>query len=1200
MFLYSDANSNGVFDSGEITAEFNVNVYVNKCKVIKINDKVIDAGSWSKGKTTDYFEVNYFNAGNIDCSNAKIVLAEDNIASPLTDSDYIHFTTPSDGNIGAIPVGEFQKAVFYINIPVDAATGTYIATYTIFEDKNGDGKCKTTISPHNPEPFDTFQIRLTIGEPRFTVLQNKITASPVETSLTARSGIYPSNFDHLTIYNYSTDGMSLSRIKMIADNFDGVDKLGNHYSMASNTVDIYPGSLKQPLESGESDVFDIEVYIAPGTRCATYTTHLHFYSDDNDNNIIDPDEVSAIVELEVYVKPTEKVRVIDKPVSVTGMSSDIQDTVAECQFLCYNLGNVDLKHLNFEIQEFVQKDVPNPWPNPPVIATFSFVNGSDYVRPYDYVASLSSEFGVRITITVPQDTPDGVYITTIPCRIYNDNGGDSDYDPSTPGNKDGKYDEGIECFDNFQVWLQIGEMKIAIVNPHDVHGEPSERSSDGVFTVKNDGALTVTSVIATATDFIMGPYVIPATASVFLSSPKVGTLKAGFQRNVTWVVDIPECMPAGVYTGKICAWSDTDSNEQIGVAEASATADVKITVDLAPKIRIKSNAPIPSDLDEIKTPFIMNNSTVNYCFRIYNTGNQDIEVPISVDKNDLTFMTNAITTDNFDFTIDSTLPIHPGEYRLATVTVTLGDTHLVNGNYRGEQTFYVKVGETVLCSDKAILDVEFGKKELQVDPNPLIIDLSVETEGTVHLTRVPPAGVTKVYVYEKSHCDRNEPYCNETTITCIPPSPMPVNMGTGNALTTKDFTFKVNLGPHTAPNKHIATWTFFEDGDGDGLYDEGEYFVDFQIHYIVPELPSATITPANINRVDIAPGETKEIIYTITNTGNTTIDFSDTYWSLPSGLIENEEGKLFNLGNLSIASYPVGVLAVEASTTCVIALTCPSDFEDLGVYNLGAPPITQIFMHLGIGLANTTINTIEIVRRGPITPADTVYQIVATDTFVDCYNPENPALTASEPYYFLSAWVCPGLADANNSSLANLSVIRCDESGKPKAALSVRIDNNNMKLESNIDNNYSVFGDVRDGAYTSVGPTPEFTFYPNNTSPYMGISGDPVTAIDSDNPNGERLTFYRVYFAFKVNNLIATDTYGNPIEPEHQDKIAILLTQSMGISNTAPTTVYFEGVKLEKAVVPGQDKPTTYSQGTTLVSPSHNLDVSGKSKHYEW
>ena len=1196
MFLYSDANSNGVFDSGEITAEFNVNVYVNKCKVIKINDKVIDAGSWSKGKTTDYFEVNYFNAGNVDCSNAKIVLAEDNIASPLT--DYIHFTTPSDGNIGAIPVGEFQKAVFYINIPVDAATGTYIATYTIFEDKNGDGKCKTTISPHNPEPFDTFQIRLTIGEPRFTVLQNKITASPVETSLTARSGIYPSNFDHLTIYNYSTDGMSLSRIKMIADNFDGVDKQGNHYSMASNTVDIYPGSLKQPLESGESDVFDIEVYIAPGTRCATYTTHLHFYSDDNDNNIIDPDEVSAIVELEVYVKPTEKVRVIDKPVSVTGMSSDIQDTVAECQFLCYNLGNVDLKHLNFEIQEFVQKDVPNPWPNPPVIATFSFVNGSDYVRPYEYVASLSSEFGVRITITVPQGTPDGVYITTIPCRIYNDNGGDSDYDPSTPGNKDGKYNEGIECFDNFQVWLQIGEMKIAIVNPHDVHGEPSERSSDGVFTVKNDGALTVTSVIATATDFIMGPNVIPATASVFLSSPKVGTLKAGFQRNVTWVVDIPECMPAGVYTGKICAWSDTDSNEQIGVAEASATADVKITVDLAPKIRIKSNETIPSDLDVIKTPFIMNNSTVNYCFRIYNTGNQDIEVPISVDKNDLTFMTNAITTDNFDFTIDSTFPIHPGEYRLATVTVTLGDTHLVNGNYRGEQTFYVKVGETVLCSDKAILDVEFGKKELIVTPDPLIFDdLENENQKTVTATRTPPAGLKKIYVYEKSHCDRNEPYCDETTITCLRDIPV-------NIVNSVDFTFRVDWeDTHTPPGWHIATWTFFDDSDGDGLYDEGEYFVDFQIHYLIPEKNKILIEPSHIEEdVDIAPGETKPLLYTITNRGNTPIYFDDPsfVWGLPSGFVESESGALFNLNNypnsgLSIASLPTGILGIEESTTILITLTAPTE-QELGLYNDGGPAIIQSLSYKG-EVVYTSIDRILVLRRGPVTPEDTVYQVVASDAF-DIF--VNDSGVASPTTYFISAWVCPGLQDPANLSAANLSVVRCDKEGKPKASLSVQMSNSELGLlKNNQTNGYKLYK----GDYENVGPgdpgVATFSFaFGNDGNPICGISGDPVQAKDD---SGNIYYFYRVYFAFTVGESLATDTMGIGIEPENQDKIVILLTQSVGDGNTAPTAVYFDGVKLEKRLWDDQDRPTTYHKDTTtLISPSSDLDISGKHKHYEW
>ena len=1189
MFLYSDSNNNRVFDSGEVTAEFNVYVYVNRAKVILINDKVIDAGSWSRGKTTDYFEVNYFNAGNVDCSKAKIVLAEDNIASPLT--DYIHFTTPSDGNIGAIPVGEFQKAVFNISIDNNAPLGTYIATYTIFEDRNEDGKCKTTISPHNPEPFDTFQVRLTIGEPNFTVLPAKITASPVETSLTARSGIYPSNFAHLIINN-SNNGMPLSRIKMIADNFDGVDKLGNHYPMASNTVDVYPGTLKQPLEKGESDEFDIEVYIAPGTRCATYTTHLHFYSDDNDNNIIDPDEFSTVVELEVYVKPTEKVKVIDKPVSVTGMSSDIQDTFAECEFLCYNLGNVDLKHLNFEMQNLVQKDVPTPVTIDKSKITMSFVGNDPFVAP------LNSEFSSKINIRVPQGTPDGVYVTTALCKLYNDNGGDPEYDESNPpapsGYKDGKHNEGVECVDSFQVWLQIGEMKIAIVNPHDVHGEPTERSSDGVFTVKNDGALTVTSVIATATDFIMGPNVIPATASVFLSSPKVGTLKAGFQRNVTWVVDIPECMPAGVYTGKICAWSDTDSNEQIGVAEASATADVKIIVESTPKLSIRSNSLYPTDLNEIKTPFIMNNSTVNYCFRIYNTGNEDIEVPIQVDKNNLTFMTNAITTEDFGFTIDSALPIHPGEYRLATVTVTLGDTHLVNGNYRGEQTFYVKVGENVLCSDKAILDVEFGKKELQVDPNPLVIDLSTETEGTVHLTRIPPAGVTKVYAYEKSHCDRNETYCDETTITCIPPSPMPVNMGTGSGLTTKDFRFEVNLGSHTAPGTHIATWTFFDDGDGDGLYDEGEYYVDFQIHYIVPAKYDAVIEPAHIEVVDVAPGETVKILYTVRNTGNQPLDLTKAHWSYPIGItIFNENGTPFYLNDSSsgfgIIYEPTGLLDIESTDQYIISLTAPND-QELGSYS---PSISHTFYYDGVPLANSTIGTILVLRRGPVTPTDTVYQVLATDTFIDVTNAESKT-------YFISAWICPGLPDPANLSAANLSVIRVDKEGKPKAALSVRMSNNGLGLENNLETaDYKVYKDNPD--YENVGPSPatfSFSLKPDG-KPICGISGDPITAIDEADPS-KRLTFYRVYFAFNVGESIATDSSDISIEPENQDKIVILLTQSNHPDNTASTTVYFDGVKLEKMLFDQQDRPTTYHKSTTLVSPSTILDVSGKHKHYEW
>ncbi len=1162
MFLYSDANNNGVFDSGEITAEFNVFVYVNRGKVIKINDKVVSAGSWSRGKTTDNYEVNYFNAGNVDCTNAKIIVANDNINSPLT--DYIHFITPSDRNIGAIPIGDVQKAVFNITIPDDAPLGTYIATYTIFEDRNGDGECRTTISPHNPEPFDTFQIRLTIGEPDFTVLPAKITASPVETSLTARSGIYPSNFAHLTIKNNSTNGMSLSRIKMIADDFDGVDKLGNHYPMASNTVDIYPGTLKQPLESGESDEFDIEVYIAPGTRCATYTTHLRFYSDDNDNNIIDPDEASSIVVFEVYVKPTEKVKVIDKPVSVTGMSSDVQETYAECEFLCYNLGNVDLKHLRFEMQNLVQKDVPTPVTIESSRATFSFVGGGD-----PFTAPLNSEFSAKINIRVPKDTPDGVYVTTVPCKIYNDNGGDPDNEVENLA-----YDEG-ECFDEFQVWLQIGEMKLVIINPHDIHGEPSERSSEGAFTIKNDGALTVTSVNATATSFIMGGNVIPASASVFLPSPKVGTLKPGFQKNLNWVVDIPDCMPAGIYTGKIIAWSDTDGNEDIGATEASAAADVKITVESAAKLRIRDDSVYPTDIDVLYLPTMTNNSTTETAVRLYNTGNEAITNSILFNKNDLLYMTSAITADHLSITIDSSAyPIEPGSYVIATITATLGSELLSLGHYRGNLEFYVPGGGgSIVCSDSVVLDLEFGEKNLVITPNPLIFN-NPETESvlSVTATRNSNASLKHICVYEKEACNCGQLHCGDTSISMIGPQNVEIT-------TSRTYSFEISVNEQTPPGWHVATWTFFDDSDRDGLYDEGEYYVDLLIQYYISEKPHLDITEDS-NTFTIRQGYALTYTYSVTNNGNIPLILSNSNWNLPSSdLYDSETGESLPYSCFAITGGPSGELAVGDSAAYTITISIPRD-QPIGTFG----PTTMSISHGGIAYDNTTI-TINVTKSGGI-PASSVYQSVATDTF-EGYVIDD---VATKSVYFLSAWVCP-VASGTDVNYGNLSLIRYNEEERPVGALTVRIDNNGNFDKIATDSDFSLFSIEEEEEYVNIGTATSYLrFAEANGNPIFGISGDPVLANDTST-EFDNLKFYRIYFAFQIPNYDPATS---------SDTFKILLTQSKSPSNTASSTVFFDGVKLEKTLFEGQDRPTTYHQGTTLVSPSSSLDVSGKHKRYEW
>ena len=141
----------------------------------------------------------------------------------------------------------------------------------------------------------------------------------------------------------------------------------------------------------------------------------------------------------------------------------------------------------------------------------------------------------------------------------------------------------------------------------------------------------------------------------------------------------------------------------------------------------------------------------------------------------------------------------------------------------------------------------------------------------------------------------------------------------------------------------------------------------FQIHYQIPEKPQAIITPNHINEVDIAPGEIKQYIYYLTNTGNTVLDFVNSSWDLPFGTIDSEEGALYVLNNSSfyVASAPVGTLGINEVATYVINLVCP-DEQELGIYNNGSPAITQTFTYNGIGLAQTLIDRISVVRRGPM------------------------------------------------------------------------------------------------------------------------------------------------------------------------------------------------------------------------------------------
>ena len=1159
MFVYCDSNGNGKYDSGEVTDEFAVRTYVNECKVIKVvdEDKIVDMGSWPKGATTKEFTVNYFSGGNRDLTRVKIVSE----VSSLT--QYLTFTEPVllgayPMYVGPVPIREYRKATFHAAISPTAPMGVYSVTFKIFEDANNNDAHDSSAS--SIEPYDTFTVNMVVGDLDFTITPATLTASPIETSITAITGVVP-GFSRLTITN---NGMELSRIKMTNDKLVGV-KDGVTYEISPDVVQIYPGTLKSPLAQGESDVFDLEVFIAAGTDCATYTTTLKFYSDDDESGTLNNEEKHVDIPLTVYVKPTEKIEVIDKPVSVTGMSSDVSPTYAQVEFLCYNLGNVPLKALKFETNQLVQKDVTTPVTIPMNPSFFEFPTS-----PYE--APKKTQFSVKLTIPVPAGTPDGVYITTALCSIYNDDGGD--YENPQPPND--SLDKSKECYDEFQVWLQIGEMKMVInMSSNNVTGKPGERSTEANFSVKNDGALTITSIIATGTVLTKSSDTVAATASVFLPSENIGTLKAGMEQTRQWAVDIPDCTPAGVYTGKIIAWSDTNGNKLIDVGEASASKDVKLTVESAPKLAIREDSINPVDITTLATPLVTNNATVTVTIRLYNTGNMNITGAIVPSISDLTYLSGKIPASAISVSVESkTLRPYTtsGDYALATITVGLGPSLMTSGHYTGPLGFSVNTGGKI-ASDSVTLDVEYGIKEMTVAPNPLIFDdLEHVIKQKVTVTKKSAASLKRICAYEKD----TPAGCGATTISLETDIPQEIT-------SSKDFYFQVNLDANTAPGTYVATWTFFDDDDKDGLYDSGEYSVDLQIHYVVPERLSMTITP-KVKELELKPGDSADILYTVTNTGNANLDNNQLVWRLPPAALVDAEGHTLPQSCFQCIEAPIAPIAAGETGTYTIRVTIP-DTQELGTYGPA-----NMSLEYNLITQDTTSITVKVVtdKPGVVVPDSTVHQEVATETWD--LTPPN--------VFFVSAWVCPGLPDAPDKTYANLSMVRYNEDGSPNAALSVRIDNKTRQLQINdvdgLEPEYRVFGD--NPSYENTRQTPLFKFHKGSDGkPVCGISGDPVTA---DDGNGNTLLFYRVYFAFEVEPSAASD----PLDPANllgTERVRILLSESKE-SETASSTVYFDGIKLEKAIKPDQDRPTTYHQGTTLVSPSNALDISGKHKYYEW
>lgn len=153
--------------------------------------------------------------------------------------------------------------------------------------------------------------------------------------------------------------------------------------------------------------------------------------------------------------------------------------------------------------------------------------------------------------------------------------------------------------------------------------------------------------------------------------------------------------------------------------------------------------------------------------------------------------------------------------------------------------------------------------------------------------------------------------------------------------------------------------------------------------------------------------------------------------------------------------------------------------------------------------------------------------------------------------YILSAWVCPGTGAASIGFMSTTS------------------DNTNV-------------------SYDGVKVSSNSTILTFGTEGNLYQDANAIRNFSSQHPDFSKpFTWHHLYvtFSYASNPLVASKTY--------------ILLRNRSPQN-ASYSVWFDGVQLEKAVLPDQKLPTTYSPGKKIISPTQEPDSSGQKLYSEW
>ncbi len=532
--VFEDNNANGIWDSGEASDTFVLQIFVPEFKSIQVLQDIVDLGDVSAGtgKTVSF---PCRNAGNVPLST--LDWEKTNLLSGADVLNQTDYDFPPTSPF-AVAAGAFFNRQISVNVPLAQPQGIYLGSSSwLFEDENAP---LTTRDPS--EPSDWFNVRCRVGKTDLDVVENSLAVVGDPNTTTTAASYLVDNTGSLTLSNPRATATAL---------------IGPQTLPASCSV-FAPNPMSYIL-SGQTSPAQWSVNIPPMTLAGVYTGTAYVWNDPDLDQVRDPLEASDSIALQLTVNSKKVIEIVQTTLDLGNVPPG---GTASGTIEIVNRGNIDLDLLRGLSDQVTY--LTNVIPAASI--TFS-------PQPISAGAlSVGSSVLASITVVVGPYQPEGTYsgIQT----VYDD------YDPANAG-----FDSGTEENATFTLTLTVVKKSLSVTDPVDFGSVSPANSYTTGFTVTNTSAVALNRLKWFPVD--LGNGVATITTGMFSFTPTSPFIvNAGATSPAVASITIASATLPGLYSGIQTLWEDENNDGIIQSNEASATFELRVTVTDYPWLNI--------------------------------------------------------------------------------------------------------------------------------------------------------------------------------------------------------------------------------------------------------------------------------------------------------------------------------------------------------------------------------------------------------------------------------------------------------------------------------------------------------------------------------------------------------------------------------------------------------------------------------------